>query len=557
MKERFALGFDFGTLSCRALAMDMDTGACRFEQTMEYPHGVISVRQDGSPLPPLWCLQDPDDYIAALCSLSASAAEALGKERIAAIGTDFTNCTVLPVDVSGVPLCKLERFRSEPHAWPKLWKHHAAQPYALRMEKILDEKRPDWYADYGGGVSSEWMFPKLLQIYEEAPEIFESSGYFLEAADYITLFLTGRLTRNSATLGVNAFYSAERGLPDAELLDSFSPGFGGAVLPRLGGEVLPVGSLAGVLCENAARMMGLRAGTAVSSGHGDSEAACAGLGLTEPGSMLMVMGTSTCFQMLHDEKRGFEGVCAVVRDAMIPGLTACESGQPAVGDALDWYIRSAMPHGYALAAEAEGMSYIQYMDLMASKLYPGQSGLVSLDWFNGNRSVLKNYDLRACIVGLSLETAPEGLFRSLIEATAFGARKILERHESAGIHVSRLVAAGGLAKKSPLTMQIYADVLGRDIHAASVSNASAMGACVCGAVAEKYGVGSLEAFRETASRMAGCAETVYRPRPEAAEIYDRLYGVFCSLSDFAGDSSGISSSLLEIQKAAKTAFEKY
>jgi len=537
--------------------MDLESGEVAFERSEDYPGGVISgiLPEAEIPLGDNWFLQDSRDYVDVLVRLTRAAANELGAERIAAIGTDFTNCTVVGLSNDGLPLSEHPGFRDKPHAWPKLWKHHAAQPYAERIENLLLEKGIPWFREYGRNVSSEWFFPKLLQVYEEAPEIFDACDLYLEAADYIAYFLTGRITRNAATLGVNAFYSPERGYPSRELLNSFSPGFGDAVYPKLRGDILPVGSRAGKLSKSAAKLLGLSTDVTVSVGHGDSEVACAGLGITSSGSMLMVMGTSTCFQMLYDCKCSFDGVAAIVDGGMIPGLTAYESGQPAVGDAFAWYIDNMMPAKYEREAKLEGLSPIEYMNRLAQRLRPGESGLVSLDWMNGNRSVLMNYNLRSFIAGLSLETKPEAIFRSMIEATAFGARKILEGYEDAGIHIKKLYAVGGLSLKSPLTMQIYADVLGREITVPDLPNASAMGACVCGAVAYRNEVGTREAFEKEGARLIRYAAKTYKPEILAQAVYDELYQVFGKLHDYAGIHSNICSELNRIQRVAKAAFE--
>lgn len=552
------LGFDFGSLSCRVLAVDVDTGDCVYQASRDYPHGVIkgTLPETNITLDENWFLQDPADYIEVMCGLTHAAIAELGAETIVSIGTDFTNCTVVGIRENGLPLCAYEEYRNNPHAWVKLWKHHAAQPYAERIEQVLKETETPWLNEYGGNISSEWFFPKLLQIYQEAPDIFAACDFYLEAADYIVYFLTGNIIRNSATLGVNAFYSPERGYPEKELLNRFSEGFGDAVYPKLKGSIVPVGSRAGRLCENAAKRMGLSTAVVISAGHGDSEVACAGLGATESGTMIMVMGTSTCYQMIYERKRFFNGVCAVVENGMIPELVAYESGQPAVGDAFSWYVENMMPAEYARQASAQDMSALQYMNVLASRLLPGEAGLISLDWFNGNRSVLMDYKLKSFVAGLSLDTKPEAIFRSMIEATAFGARKIIEGYENAGVHIEKLIAVGGLSLKSELTMQIYADVLGRALCVATTPNASAMGACVCGAVAYRNETGTRAAFEAEAKRLVRGAEKRYQPNEKATVIYNELYKVFCSLHDFAGLYSDICSELNRIQRVSRKAFEK-
>jgi len=556
--RQYVLGFDFGTLSCRVLAVDSDTGDCVYQASRDYPHGVINGTLPGTDiaLEENWALQDPADYIDVMCELTRAAIAELGADSIVAIGTDFTNCTVVGIRENGLPLCAYEEFRGKPHAWAKLWKHHAAQPYAERIEAVLKETETSWLRDYGGNISSEWFFPKLLEIYEQAPDLFAACDLYLEAADYIVYFLTGNIIRNSATLGVNAFYSPERGFPKKSLLNRFSEGFGDAVYPKLKGTVLPVGSRAGRLREEAAKRLGLSTAVTVSAGHGDSEVACAGLGATESGTMIMVMGTSTCYQMIYDQKCLFDGVCAVVEGGMIPELVAYESGQPAVGDAFSWYVENMMPAEYTRQASAQGMSALQYMNALAAQLLPGESGLISLDWFNGNRSVLMDYSLKSFFAGLSLDTKPEAVFRSMIEATAFGARKIIEGYENAGLTIKKLIAVGGLSLKSELTMQIYADVLGSPLCVAMIPNASAMGACVCGAVAYRHETGTRAAFEAEVQRLVHGTEMRYEPNQKAVALYNELYKVFCTLHDFAGLHSNICSELNRIQRVSRKAFEK-
>lgn len=548
----YVCGYDFGTLSCRITVSDRSTGETVYEAGVDYPHGVISQQLPESDvvLGLDWALQDPEDYLEVMTQLTRMALEKVAPEEIAAIGTDFTNCTVVALGADGRPLCMQENFRQTPHAWPKLWKHHAAQPYAKRIEEILTAENVDWFPLYGRNVSSEWLFPKVLQVYEEAPEVYAAAGTFLEAADYIPYWLTGNLVRNSATLGVNAFYEEGRGFPQKELLEKFSPGFSG-VLDKLTGSVKPVGSRAGTLTPQAAERLGLLPDTVVAVGHGDSEIAAAGLGVTESGSMLMVMGTSTCYQMMHRNKIAFDGVCAIVRDGMIPGLVAYESGQPAVGDTFAWFADNMLPQQYQQAAADEGISVLAYMDRLCGQLKAGESGLVALDWFNGNRSVLMNYGLRGVIAGLSLASRPEEIYRSLIEATAFGARRIFDSYTQAGVGIEKVYAAGGLARKSPVTMQIYADILNRPITATSISNSSSLGAAVCAAVALEEEIGTYEVFRRVYGRMIHYDAAVYRPDPKAAATYEKLYQAYLELHDFVGKQASMCEALNAIQTAAK------
>ena len=297
---------------------------------------------------------------------------------------------------------------------------------------------------------------------------------------------------------------------------------------------MPVGTRIGTLGKDIAARLGLPETVVIAAGHGDSEITAAGLGITEPGTMLMVMGTSTCFQMLHNREIPFRGVCSVVDGGMLPGLFAYESGQPAVGDLFEWFADNLLPARCLREAEALGLSPLQHLSRLCGDARPGASGLIALDWFNGNRSVLMNSDLRGCILGFSLQTKPEDVYRSLVEATAFGARRIIQSYSDAGIPIGRVVAVGGLAQKSAEIMQIYADILGRAIFVPSLGNASLMGGCVCAAVALEASVASIQAFSQVCARMVRYGGRTFEPTLKHADVYNRMYALYCELHDHFG-----------------------
>ena len=550
-KKRYVLGYDYGTLSCRILAADLQTGESVYSASLDYPHGVISdALEDGTPLPKNFYLQHPGDYWDVMVRLTRGFLRETGidKNAVLAMGVDFTNCTVVPLGEDEKVLCQREELAGNPHSWVKLWKHHGAQDYAAEMEEYMKGENIPWFAEYGRNVSSEWFFPKVLQVYREAPDLYEQTDLFLEGTDYITYLLTGNLVRSSAILGVNAFYDEERGFPDEVFFRGLAPGMEKTIYHKLRGEVRPVGSPAGTLRKVFAEMLGLGTHTVVAVGHGDSEVAACGLGVAESGSMILVMGTSTCYQFLYEEKKTFDGVCAIVRDGMVPGLYAYESGQPAVGDIFAWYAENGVPEAYRTKAEEKGVSLLTYLGECAERLKPGQSGLVALDWLNGNRSVLMDYHLTGVLAGLTLHTKPEEIYRALMEATAFGARKILESYENAGIAVKKVYGAGGLPQKSPLLMQIYADVLGREIAVPLVENSSAMGCCVCAAAALGAEDGGYGSVSEAISRMIRCESIHYRPIPEHTSVYDRLYQVYGGLHRLMGEETTLLHQLHDIQQ---------
>lgn len=549
--QKYVYGYDFGTLSCRLIVVNIATGEIVAQGVEEYPNGEISERLPNSDvsLPQEWYLQDPDDYINVMSTLSKRLLEKTGISSgdIIGIGSCFTNCTMMPIDIDGTVLCQKEKFRDKPHAWVKLWKHHGAQPYAEEIE-VYAKENVDWIWEYGNNVSSEWFFPKVLQIYREAPEIYEKTDVFIEAADWIVYKMTGNLIRNSATLGVNCFWNPKRGYPDKKFFYDIEPGLENVVEDKMKGEIAVVGTRAGSLTPEFARLLGLTTDTIVSVGHGDSEVAACGTSTVDSGTMIIVMGTSTCQQMIHNTIRDIDGISSVIMDGMIPGFYAYQSGQPAVGDIFEWYADNLAPAEYTTQAKEDNLSILAYMDKKASELQPGESGLVALDWLNGNRSVLMNYDLTGIIMGLKLQTKPEEIFRALLEATAFGTKTIIDGYETEGVAVENIIGAGGLPRKSPLIMQIYSDVLNRKILVPNSVNNSALGSAVCGAVAAKDRSG-YNTIQEAIDKMVPKDFTMYYPNEKNHRVYQELYKVYKQLHDYlGGDTKNPMKMLKDIQR---------
>ncbi|MDR2110145.1 MAG: ribulokinase, partial [Spirochaetaceae bacterium] len=457
MRGGYVFGFDFGTLSCRLVAVDLNGGHIAGSLSYPYPHGVISevLPDSDAVLPSDWHLQHPGDWLEAVSVLSRRMLREAGIEAAAVkgIGVDFTSCTVVPVARDGNVLCMHEAYKNRIHAWPKLWKHHAAQPYAKEME-LWARRNTTWLKDYfGNNVSSEWAFPKILQIVREDYDCYQATDLYMEAVDWLPFVLSGNVTRCTAALGVNSFWVKGKGYPARNFFEAMDPRMADVVAEKMRGKEVLVGEAIGYLRPEMAGQMGLTTDTVICSGHSDSAVAGCGAGVTTSGSMLLVMGTSTCHQMIFKDYHAFDGVCAIAGDGMVPGLYSYESGQPAAGDIFQWYIENCMPPSYLAEAEKRGISYLRLMDEKAAALRPGESGLIALDWLNGNRSVLSNYNLSGVIVGLTLATRPEEIYRALAEANLFGSRRIIENYRSHGITIDKLYAAGSLARKSPFVMQ--------------------------------------------------------------------------------------------------------
>ncbi|TBL73904.1 ribulokinase [Paenibacillus thalictri] len=538
MEKRYAIGVDYGTESGRAVVVDVTSGAELGVHVTPYPHGVIdeTLPSSGQPLPPDWALQHPDDYLEVLRRSVPEALRLAGvnPEQVIGIGIDFTACTVMPLDESGVPLCMLDAYKDEPHAYVKLWKHHAAQDEANVINEIAVEREEPFLQRYGGKTSSEWLLAKAWQTLNEAPHVYEAAHQFLEATDWVTYRMTGNVLRSSCCAGYKAMWHKADGYPSSDFFRALDPRLERFVEEKLPGEVVPLGTKAGELTAEAAEMMGLRPGTAVAIGIIDAHAAVPGTGAAQPGQMVMAMGTSLCHMLLSDKEIHVEGMCGVVEDGIVPGLYGYEAGQPAVGDIFGWYVEQGVPAYVQEAAASEGINVHGWLESRAAELKPGQHGLMALDWWNGNRSVLVDADLSGLIVGLTLQTKPEEIYRALLEATAFGTRKIIDTFHEAGAEVNELFACGGLPQRNRLLMQIYADVTGREIKIADSTQTPALGAAMFGAVAAGSARGGYDSVAAAAASMARVREETYRPNPEHAAVYDELYRVYNEMHDMFG-----------------------
>ncbi|SNT59382.1 L-ribulokinase [Actinomadura meyerae] len=527
--ERYVVGVDFGTLSGRAVVVRVRDGATLGDGVHEYGHGVIDeALPSGTGLAPDWALQAPGDWVDVLrfAVPKALAVAGVPASRVIGIGTDFTACTILPAAADGTPLC--ERYPDRPHAWPKLWKHHAAQPQADRINALAAERGEPWLRRYGGKISSEWEFAKGLQLLEEDPELYAEADRWIEAADWIVWRLTGTESRNICTAGYKGIYQDGR-YPSREFLAALHPGFAGFA-DKLGHDLAPLGGLAGTLTAEAAAWTGLPEGIAVAVGNVDAHVTAAAADAVRPGQMVAIMGTSTCHVMSSDALAEVPGMCGVVADGIVPGLWGYEAGQSGVGDIFAWFVDNCVPAYYNQVAAAEGRTVHEHLTALAEAQPVGRHGLVALDWHSGNRSVLVDHDLSGLIVGQTLATKPEDVYRALIEATAFGTRMIVETFEASGVPVGEFVVAGGLLKNAFL-MQVYADVLRRPLSVIGSSQGPALGSAIHAAVA----AGAHPDITSAAAAMGRRVPSAYVPDQARADAYDDLYAIYRSLHDhFAG-----------------------
>ncbi len=519
------VGVDFGTLSGRAVVVSVKDGTELGSAVHKYAHGVVDERLPGSGrrLGPDWALQIPQDWrdVLAVTIPAALAAAGVSPAQVIGIGTDFTACTVLPTTAGGVPLCETDELKDRPHAYPKLWRHHAAQPQADRINAVATDLGESWLARYGGKISSEWQYAKGLQVLEEDPEVYALADRWIEAADWIIWELTGVETRNLCTAGYKGIRQDDR-WPSREYLAALNPGFADFT-EKLEHPMRAMGEKAGVLTAEAARLTGLPEGIAVAVGNVDAHVTAVAARAVEPGQMLAVMGTSTCHIMNSDQLGEVPGMCGVVRDGVVPGLWGYEAGQSGVGDIFAWFIRCGLPPEYG-----DGDPH-EVLTAKAAEQSVGQHGLVALDWHSGNRSVLVDHDLSGVLVGTTLATKPEDIYRALLEATAFGTRTIIESFEKNGVPVRELVVAGGLLK-SAFLMQIYADVTRRPLSVIGSEQGPALGSAIHAAVA----AGAYPDVRSASDAMGKIHRSVYVPDEDRAAAYDRLYAVYTELHDHFG-----------------------
>lgn len=542
---KYSIGLDFGTLSARALLLNMESGEESASAAFEYPHGVIEHHPvTGEKLPAGWALQDPADYLECMEKAVRRVLEMADcdPKEVLGIGVDVTSSTVLPVRKDGMPLCFLEEFAQEPHAYVKLWKHHGAEAEAKEFEKLAKERGESWLSLYGGKVSSEWMIPKILETLRHAPDVYQAADRYVEVMDWIVWQLTGQESRCACGAGYKAFYHHEAGYPTAEFFGAADAGLKKLTETKLAAGTAPIlgiGETAGYLAKDMADKLGLLPGIPVGCAIIDAHAAVIGSGVSKPGTMMIIVGTSSCHMLLSETEKGIPGVAGVVKDGILPGFFGYEAGQCCVGDHFAWFVKNCVPAAYEAEAAAENITVHQLLVKKLEGYRAGQSGLLALDWFNGVRSPLMDFDLNGMILGMNLNTKPEEIYLALIEATAYGTRLIMDAFEQAGVTVESVVLGGGIPMKNEMLVQVYADICKKEIRLAQSPNASARGAAILGAAAAVQNgtnaatVGYTNAA-EAAAGLGAISDAVYRPDPENAAVYDSLYAEYVLMQEYFG-----------------------
>jgi L-ribulokinase len=534
--RKYAIGVDYGTNSVRALVVDTANGDEIATHVFNYPSGEAGVLLDRKD--PNLARQNPADYIDGFHTAVRRAVKAAGRQRgfkpesVVGIGVDTTGSTPIPVDREGTPLALQPKFKKRlaAHAW--LWKDHTGHAEAAEITAQAAQS-PDRYLAYCGGTySSEWYWSKILHCKREDPKTFEAAYSWIELADFVPAYITGNtdphtMKRGICAAGHKAMYNDKwGGLPRAEFLAGIDPDLA-TVREHYSNDVVPSDQLAGHLAPSVAKKVGLPAGIPVAVGAFDAHMGAVGAGI-QPGILVKIIGTSTCDMMvapIDGQLAEIPGLCGVVPGSIIPGMYGLEAGQSAVGDIFNWFARNLAPSKYAAKGDAH-----DNLTRDAAKLNPGESGLLALDWNNGNRTILVDPLLTGMLVGQTLHTTAPEVYRALVEATAFGALTIINRFEEYGVRVEEVVNCGGIAEKNPFVMQIYADVCNRPMKVSRSAQTCALGAAIFGAI-----VGGVHANVEDAQRkITGVKKQVYQPNKNGAAVYAELYSIYKSLHDAFG-----------------------
>jgi len=535
--KRYALGIDYGTNSCRSLLVDLDDGTEVGSTVFPYPSGALGILLDERN--PNVARQNPQDYLDALMVVTRGALEQAREQvpgfdsaQVVGMGIDTTGSTVIPVNRDGTPLGLVPEFKENLNAMVWLWKDHTAHEEAAEITELGNRIRPQTMAKCGGIYSSEWWWSKILRLKRTDPKVYNAAYSYVEHCDWIPAVLTGntdplKLKRSVCAAGHKAMFSVEwGGLPDKEFLAELDPHLP-QLRDRLFNEAHTADTKAGDLCAEWAERLGLKEGTAVAVGAFDAHMGAVGAGIKE-GSLAKILGTSTCDLMIARADQSLSdipGVCGIVKGSVLPGYYGIEAGQSAVGDLFLWIVNHIVPDSYGATV---GEKFVN-MEKAFAKQRPGQSGLMALDWNNGNRTVLVDARLTGLLIGQTLHTEAHEIYRAYIEATAFGALTIIKRVEEHGVPVHEIINTGGLSIKNESLMQIYADVIGKPMKVSRSEQTCALGAAIFGAVAA--GAGTIS---EIQSRVTAVREKSYKPNPENHRLYTELYAIYLKLHDAFG-----------------------
>jgi len=539
--SKYAIGLDFGTNSCRSLIVDIGNGNELSTHVFNYPSGDSGVIVNSRD--PNLARQNPVDYIQGIEVTIKEAIKKAGtsdknfsSDNIIGIGVDTTGSSPMPVDENGIPLCLNDKFKNNPAAMVWLWKDHTSFAEAKQITELAAKEHPEYLSKIGGTYSSEWFWSKILHCEKEDPEVFNSACSFVEICDWIPAILIGdtkpeSIKRGICAAGHKAMYNDQwNGLPSSNFLEKLSSGISD-LRKRINFKAFSSEERAGYLSKEWADKLGLSTNVSVAVGAFDAHMGAVGAGI-KAGTLVKILGTSTCDIMISPNQKelaDIPGVCGIVNESVIKGFFGIEAGQSAVGDIFLWFINNLVPEKYGKTQDEKFLN----LEKAASQLKPGETGLLALDWNNGNRTILVDVRLTGLLIGQTLHTQPHEIYRTLIEATAFGALRIIDRIEENGVAIKEVINCGGLAIKSPLIMQIYADVTGRPMKISRSEQTPALGAAIFGAVSAGKTASGFDNVEQAQNVMTGTSK-FYEPINKNNLVYKKLYGMYKELHDCFG-----------------------
>lgn len=553
MSKKYVLGVDFGSLSARAVLFQVTDGSYVGSADHSYRHGIIEEYHPitGGQLPPASALQIPDDYLEALQNSIRGVLQKTGidKKDIIAMALDFTSCSLVALDKNYEPMCKKEEFKNSRHSYVKMWKQHTA----VKEAQEITEKCGEESERFGGKIMSEWGIPKILETLREEPELYNATYRFMEAGDWLTTLLTGEESMSYCSAGLKFMWLPERGYPSREFFKMLDTRMENVEDKLVNHErILPLDSCAGYLTEQGSELTGLPIGIPVAPMRIDGHSSVVALMCHVEGRLDMILGTSMGLILTNKNKKTFPGLCGVCDGAVVPGLYGYETGLSSCGDIFQWFADQCIPAAYEKEAQQARLPVLAYVSQKIAALKPGESGLIALDWWNGNRSVLEDEELSGMILGLNLQTKPEEILMALFEATGYGARTIIEAHRNAGIDINEIVAVGGIAEKNPVFVQIFADIIGCPIYVPEVKNACALGTAIYASLAAGKARGGYDHVSDAVEAM-GCKKyTEFHPIEQNQMIYEKLYREYRELHDYFGrGGNDVMKRLLQYRKEAQ------
>jgi L-ribulokinase len=557
-KKKYTIGIDFGAESATAVMVNVNNGEFVSYATYKYPHGIITQNLPNciEPLDLGWALHHPQDYLNALKRTvpKLMRESQVSPDQIIGLGIDFQGSTVIPTTAEGQPLALIEDYRKEPHAWPMMWKHTASSEKATQITKLASDRFEPFLDRYGGEINAEWFIPKVWQIYDENSSVYHAADRLIEASDWLVWQLTGNETRNLSAAGYKALWSKSEGFPLETFFGALDHGLSDLVDTKMSREITPLGNRAGELTGEASKWLGLNPGTPVASGMLSPHAVVPAATIVEPGKMALVMGSSFKLLVLSKKEYRVPGMSGMVEDGIVPGLIGFEAEQASGINHSDWFNKYGIPGDYERKARRLKCDPTELIEDMAAKLEPAEAGLVALDWWHGNRSILADNDLTGLILGYSFDTKPEELYRAMIEATTFGARKIFETFIASGVPINEIIVVNDGTKRNSLFLEILSNVSRMEIKIADRPHISALGSALYAAVAAGETNGGYNTIDEAAHKMAHLSKKSYVPNNNDKKTYNRIYSEYTLLHDYFG--YGHNNAMKRLRNLRNTILEK-